>query len=121
MDESAYLSQLYKQYSGKGLEIIALAFEKTTDFEKAQKQVMRLKTKLAIDYDILITGQTGKDKASETLSALNKISAFPTTIYLNKQHQVVKIYTGFSGPATGNGYTIFKQQTEALITKLLNE
>lgn len=118
MDESAYLSGIYKQYNLKGLEIIALAFEKTTDYTTAVKQVTRLKNKFKIDYEILITGQTGKDKASETLSALNKISAFPTTLFLNKQHQIVKITTGFSGPATGKDYETFKQQTEALILSL---
>lgn len=119
MDESAYLSNIYKQYNKQGLEIIALAFEKTTDYEKAVKQVTRLKNRFKIEYEILITGQTGKDKASETLSALNKISAFPTTIFLNKQHQVVKITTGFSGPATGKDYDAFKQETEVLILNLL--
>ncbi|MDX2172329.1 MAG: TlpA disulfide reductase family protein [Bacteroidota bacterium] len=121
MDESAYLSQVYKQYNKQGLEIIALAFEKTNDFDKAIQQVTRLKTKFKIDYEILITGQIGKEKASETLSALNKISAFPTTLYLNKQHQIVKITTGFSGPATGKDYEAFKQQVEGLILNLLKE
>ncbi len=119
MDESAYLSQVYKQYNKQGLEIIALAFEKTTDVDKAIKQVTRLKNKFKIDYEILITGQTGKDKASETLSALNKISAFPTTLFLNKQHQVVKISTGFSGPATGVKYEELKAELEAQIIVLL--
>ena len=119
MDESAYLSKVYKQYNKQGLEIIALAFEKTTDVDKAIKQVTRLKNKFKIDYEILITGQTGKDKASETLFALNKISAFPTTLFLNKQHQVVKITTGFSGPATGVKYEELKAELEAQIIVLL--
>jgi thiol-disulfide isomerase/thioredoxin len=121
MDESVYFSGIYGQYKSQGLEIIALAFEKTTDFEKAKSLLMRLKTRLKIDYDILITLQTGREKASEVLSALNKITAFPTTIFLNKQHQVVKIHTGFSGPATGSEYDIYKQRTENLIKNLLKE
>ena len=74
-----------------------------------------------MDYDILITQQTGKEKAGEVLSALNKITAFPTTLFLNKQHQVVKIHTGFSGPATGKDYEVFKQNTESFIKNLLKE
>lgn len=121
MDESAYLAQVYKQYKKEGLEIIALAFEKTSDLEKARTNLIRLKKKFGMDYDILITQQSGKEKASEVLSALNKITAFPTTLFLNKQHQVVKIHTGFSGPATGNEYEVFKQRTESLIKQLLKE
>lgn len=121
MDESAYLSGIYRQYKPAGLEIIALAFEKTTDTHKALAQVQRMKKRLGMAYEVLITGQTGKASAGETLSALNAINAFPTTIFLNKAHQVVKIHTGFSGPATGNEYVLFQRGTEALIKKLLEE
>jgi thiol-disulfide isomerase/thioredoxin len=121
MDESRYLTNIYSKYKQQGLEIIALAFEKTTDFEKAKIQVQRMKNRLRINYDVLITQQSGTAKASEVLSAFNKISAFPTTIFLNKQHQVVKVYTGFSGPATGQEYEVYKTQTENSIEKLLRE
>jgi thiol-disulfide isomerase/thioredoxin len=121
MDESSYLSGLYKEHNKEGLEIIALSFEKTNDFEKAKAQVSKFAKRLNIDYPILLTLQTGKEKATETLSFVNKITAFPTTIFLNKAHQVVKIHTGFSGPATGNEYLSFKQNTELLIKNLLKE
>ncbi len=121
MDESAYLAKIYSEFKSQGLEIIALAFEKTNDFEKAKAQVDRLVKKFNIDYTVLLTLQTGKDKASESLSFLNKVSAFPTTIFLNKEHKVVKVHTGFSGPATGKDYEQFKKSTEALIKNLLKE
>lgn len=119
MDESAYFSDLYHQFKNDGLEVVALAFEKTEDFEKAKANLSRLKNRLKIDYDILITQKTGKEKASEILPGLNKIAAFPTTLFLNRQHRVVKIHTGFSGPATGNEYEVYKQRTEALIRNLI--
>lgn len=121
MDESIYFSELYRQYNGQGLEILALAFEKTTDFEKARSLLLRMKTRLKMSYGILVTQQSGREKASETLSALNKITAFPTTLFLNRQHQVVKVHTGFSGPATGNEYELYKKNTEAFIKQLLKE
>ena len=121
MDESAYLSQIYSKYKEQGLEIIAIAFEKTNDFEKAKSQVLRLTKKFKMDYTILLSLQTGKDKASESLSFLNKIIAFPTTIFLNKKHEVVRVHTGFNGPATGSIYLDFTQSTESLIKNLLKE
>lgn len=121
MDESVYLSDLYNRFQKNGLEIIALAFEKTDDFDKAKNQLLRFKKRLRIEYDILITQKIGKAHASEVLSALNKISAFPTTIFLNKAHQVVKVHTGFNGPATEMLFENFKTETEILILKLLNE
>jgi len=81
MDESAYLSKVYKQYHTKGLEIIGLAYERTSDNEKAKANIMRLSKRFDITYEILITGLTGKDKASESLRFLNNVMAFPTTIF----------------------------------------
>lgn len=121
MDESAYFSELYKQYQAEGLEVIALAFEKTGDFEKAKRLLTRFKTRLNIDYTVLVTQQTGKEKAGEILPFLNEITAFPTTLFLNRDHQIVKIHTGFSGPATGQDYLDFKNETEGLIKTLLKK
>lgn len=119
MDETKYLSALYEDYKSKGLEIIALAYERTSDFEKAKSNVMRLKNRFNVNYEILITGLTGKAKASESMPFLNSISAFPTTLILDRQHKVVSIYTGFSGPATGNAYEQYTKKTESLIEQLL--
>ncbi len=121
LDESAYFSKIYSQFKAEGLEIVALAFEKTTDFEKAKAQVSRLIKRFNMNYTVLLTLQTGKVKASESLAFVNKISCFPTTIFLNKKHQVVKVHTGFSGPATGKDYLEFTQSTESLIKNLLKE
>jgi thiol-disulfide isomerase/thioredoxin len=121
MDESAYLAELYKKYKGKGLEIIGIAYEKTDNIDKATRNLTRLKDRFGIEYDILITGLTGKAKASESLPFLNKVMAFPTTIIVDKKHMVRSIYTGFNGPATGKLYEEYKQKNEALINKLLKE
>lgn len=121
MDESAYLSKVYKQYNKKGLEIIALAYERTSDAERAKNNLTRLSKRFDIGYEILLTGLTGKEKASESLPFLNTVMAFPTTIFLNKNHQVKSIYTGFSGPATGKAYDDYTIKTEKLIGELLSK
>lgn len=119
MDETAYLAQLYKQYKNKGLEIVGLAYERTNDFEKAKNNILRSKKRFGADYEFLITGLSGAAKASESMPFLNKVSAFPTTIILDKTHKVKSIYTGFSGPATGKAYENYKSKTEDLLIQLL--
>jgi len=121
MDESRYLKQLYEKYRASGLEVVALAFEKTSDPEKSKAQVSRMKARLQLPYPILITEKTGKDKASETLPLLNEVAAFPTTLFLSRSHNIVKIHTGFNGPATGQAYMEFVKETEALLEQLLNQ
>ncbi|HEY1039752.1 MAG TPA: TlpA disulfide reductase family protein [Bacteroidia bacterium] len=121
MDETAYLSEIYKKYNPKGLEIIGLAYERTNDWNKAVSNVNRLKKRFGVGYEILITGLTGKEKASESLPMLSKISAFPTTLFIDKKGKVQRIHTGFSGPATGEAYEKFKNETEKLLEELLNQ
>ncbi len=119
MDESRYLSFVYNKYKSEGLEIIALAFEKTNDFDRAVAQVSRLKSRFDITYEILITQQTGKDQAAKVLPWLSGVTAFPTTVFLDKDHKISYIHTGFSGPATGKAYEDFKKDTESRINNLL--
>ncbi|MGZ3900224.1 MAG: TlpA disulfide reductase family protein [Bacteroidia bacterium] len=121
MDESVYLNSVYNKYKGEGLEVVALAFEKTTDEKKVNQQVQRMADRLKINYTILLTLKSGKDKASESLNFVNKIVAFPTTIFLNKEHKVVKIHTGFNGPATGNEFVLFQEEIETLVKQLVKE
>lgn len=121
MDETRFLAGFYDQYKNKGVEIIGLAFERTPDFKKAVENVNRLKNRFNATYEFLITGRTGADQASTVFPMLNKVMAFPTTIYIDKKGTVRKIHTGFSGPATGEKYTDFVQQTTDFISALLNE
>lgn len=121
MDETKLLTAYYDKYNQSGLEIIALAFEKTKDFEKAASNVKRLKTKFNSGYDFLITEKTGKQEATESFAALNKITAFPTTLFIDKKKRVRKIYTGFNGPGTGSHYHKMEEETTRFIEMLLKE
>jgi alkyl hydroperoxide reductase subunit AhpC len=121
MDETKFLSPFYDKNKAKGLDIIGLAFERTDDFNKAVTNVNRMKAKFGAKYDILITMKTGSQQASEALPMLNKVIAFPTTIYIDKKGNVRKIYTGFYGPATGENYLKYQEETNRFIEKLLKE
>ena len=121
MDETRFLSSFYDAYKDKGVEIVGLAFERTTDFSTSANNLNRLKDRLNVNYELLITGKTGKDQASQALPMLNGVMAFPTTIYLDKKGVVRKIYTGFNGPATGEKYDLFVKETNQFIEHLLAE
>jgi peroxiredoxin len=121
LDENAFLSSWYKTNHSRGVEIIGLGFERKNDFEAAKKSLSNLKTRLQIPYEILFAGQSGAANASKALPALNAISAFPTTIFIDKKGEVRKIHTGFNGPATGKFYKEFKVEFNELIDKLLAE
>ena len=118
MDETAYLANIYNRYNPKGLEIISICYERTADFEKAKVNLLRLKNRYKLKHELLISGLTGKESAGKSLPFLNKVMAFPTTIVLDKNHEVKMIHTGFSGPATGLEFENFKQRFEKVMNQI---
>lgn len=120
-DETKFLSDIYKQYNSRGLEIIGLCFETTKEFEKASANVKRMAEGLNADYTFLIAGTSNKQEAAQALPFLNHVLSFPTTMFIDKKGNVRKIHTGFTGPATGMHYEKFVSETTAFIEKLLAE
>ncbi|UTA68284.1 peroxiredoxin [Emticicia sp. 21SJ11W-3] len=121
MDESRFLAPWYKKNKDRGVEIIGLAYEKSTDTTFAFPKIKRMKERFGIDYQVLLAGTNNKDEASKTLPMLNRVIGFPTTIVIDKKGQVRKIHTGFSGPGTGKYYDAFVSDFNRLIDKLLAE
>jgi thiol-disulfide isomerase/thioredoxin len=112
MDETRFLSGFYNEYHSKGVEIVGLAYERSTDFERSQNSLRSFQQRFQVKYPMLITGVAVGDpqRAEKTLPQLDKILNFPTTIFVNKKGQIEKIHTGFSGPGTGEHYTEQKQE-----------
>ncbi len=121
MDESRYLKEVYEKYHSQGLEIVALAFEKSEDINTVSIQIERMNLRLQLPYEVLLTLKTGKEKANETIPHLNEVIAFPTTIFLDRNHLIQTIHTGFNGPATGKEYLNFVEETNSLLEKLISE
>lgn len=120
IDETMFLSKFYDQYKSKGLEVVSLAFELSTDPEHAKHNLIRLKKKYNVGYDILLSGYLPKD-ADQALPMLNHIMSFPTTIFLDKNGEARKITTGYSGPATGAEYEKLVNETNRFVESLLKE
>ncbi|WP_299130145.1 TlpA disulfide reductase family protein [uncultured Winogradskyella sp.] len=123
LDESKYYAEFYKTNKSEDLEFIALAFEYAKDKETAFSRIDRLKSKIGIEYPILLAqyGTSDKVKAQEKLPMLNHVLSYPTTIFIDKKGKVRKIHTGFNGPATGSKYLEFKEDFESFISELRAE
>jgi thiol-disulfide isomerase/thioredoxin len=120
-DEAAFLAPLYKEYRAKGLEIVALMFEHFGDFPRAAAATQRFRQNYGIEYTTLIAGISDKDDAAKKLPMLDRVYAFPTTIFIDRMGKVRKIHTGFSGPATGDHYTQFVSEVKTTLDQLLAE
>ena len=118
-DLTKYLVELDGRYRKRGLSILGLAFELTGDFKRDAKQVRTYVERQGISYPVLIAGASDKKKASAALPILDRVRAYPTTIFLDKAGEVRAIHTGFNGPATGSEHTKLRAQFEKLIEELL--
>ena len=120
-DEAAFLEPLYREYRGKGVEIVSLMFEHFGDFPQAAEATHRFRQHYGIEYTTLIAGISNKDEAARKLPMLDRVYAFPTTIFVDRKGNVRKIHTGFSGPATGAHYTQFVDEVKTTLDQLLAE
>ncbi len=122
MDETAFMVPFYNRYKDKGLAVIGLGYERSTDVARGRKNIGRLQKRFNVPYPLLLTGYTNQPgEVLKSLPMLNKFMAFPTTIIIDKKGEVRKIHTGFSGPGTGKYYTEFAEEFDKLITDLLAE
>jgi len=121
LDETRFLSKFYDEYHNKGVEIVSLAYERSTDFARSAKAVRLFQQGFDVKYPMLITGVTVGDpqKAAKTLPQLDNIANFPTTIFVNRKGQIEKIHTGFSGPGTGEHYEEQKKEFYDTVNGLL--
>jgi thiol-disulfide isomerase/thioredoxin len=118
-DEQVFLTEFVKENPAlaEKMSIVGFAFERNKTPEVANAHLSAYKKKLGIPFDIVYAGAANKDAAAAFFPALDHVMAFPTMMILDKNNQVVKIYTGFDGPATSK-YTAFKTEFAQIMQEL---
>ena len=120
-DEAEYLSELSRRYGPRGLQIQGLAFELDDDLERSAKMVASYMQRHRAAWPVLFAATADKDAASAALPALDRVRAFPTTLFLDAQNRVRAVHTGYAGPATGAAHERLRERYETLIEELLAE
>lgn len=118
MDETKFFSEIFDSYNPKGIEIIGLCFE-SNNFEESKSRIKRFKEQLGAKGDFLYAGEVGKDNIFKALPFMKEFKGYPTTIYVDRNHNVRKVTTGFSGPGTGMHYEKQKSNIVQYLDKLL--
>jgi len=123
LDEAVFLKEVYETYHDSGLEVVGLDFELVSDSSRAIENIKRHKAGLKIDYPILLAClSSSKQKAASILPSLSGVYSYPTLLVLDKNHEVVRVHTGFNGPATGvNTYDEFRMEYLTLIDALVKD
>jgi thiol-disulfide isomerase/thioredoxin len=123
LDETRFLVDFYKKSHEKGVEIIALTYEYSTDTLRSKASINKFRKLLEVPYPILMTGVTAGDdqKAAKTIPQLTTIHSFPTTLILDREGKVRLIETSFYGPGSGEYYTKYKNEFYTALDELIKE
>lgn len=123
MDETAFLSDFYDKNRQRGIEVVSLAYEYSTDFHRSRNSLKKFQQRFAVKYPMLITGVRTSDslRTKKTLPQITTIKMLPTTLFIGKDGKVKSIHTGFNGPGTGAHYELFKREFYDIIEELLKQ
>lgn len=119
MDESIFLDSVFNARKEEGLSIFGLAFERSSDFSTAVKGIKKMQKRLAIDYPLLLAGTNQKGEVQKVLPAVQHFFSYPTTLFVDRKGVVVKVHSGFSGPATGAEWEKYKADFNRTLDRLL--
>jgi thiol-disulfide isomerase/thioredoxin len=119
LDESLFYKSLQEKYGNQGLVVVSLCYEIPKSLEQKIHSVERMKQRNELDFLFLIAGDAQKNLASTHFPMLNEIISFPTSLFINKKGEIVRIHTGFSGPGTGVVFEEYQRKTYELIESLL--
>jgi thiol-disulfide isomerase/thioredoxin len=124
-DEAPFLSELYRDFRGRGLEIVGLMFENDPDPKVSRPRVQSFIKRYAVEYPMLLAGTMQPSPTTKTidhaLPQLVNFGAYPTTIFLGRDGKVRSVHAGFASPAAGAEHVRLKAEIRELIERLLVE
>ena len=112
MDEGRVLDMFYREFEGD-IDVYGLSYEYSGTHEKATAAVQKMQRDLGTSFPMVIATYDPKQDRN-TILPLEQIRSYPTSIMLDHQGNVVKIYTGFYGPSTKEYETYVKETREEL-------
>jgi len=92
--EAPYLVEFYNQYRAAGLEVISIAFERTSH-PKPREAIESFRKHYNIDYTLLYGGPTEPTHVESVIKGLRDFAGYPTTIYIDRRGKVQFMHTGF--------------------------
>jgi len=107
MDATTFLTEYQKSHPE--VMVTALAFERYQDPVKAMAALKTYVDAKKIEYPVLLAGHFDKKTASTLIPQIEGIKAYPTLLLVDQNDQLVKVYSGFYGPATKEHAAFIKE------------
>ncbi|HRG19584.1 MAG TPA: TlpA disulfide reductase family protein [Saprospiraceae bacterium] len=107
MDATTFLTEYQKSHPE--VMVTALAFERYQDPVKAMAALKTYVDAKKIEYPVLLAGHFDKKTASTLIPQIEGIKAYPTLLLVDQNDRLVKVYSGFYGPATKEHAAFIKE------------
>ena len=117
-DEAPFLESLYKQFHGRGLEIVNLSFEEG-DQLKDPERLRAFIARYGLTYTVLVAGDT--DQLNEKIPQAVNLNCWPTSFFLGRDGRVREVHAGFAGPANPPAHEALMREVTELVERLLAE
>jgi thiol-disulfide isomerase/thioredoxin len=117
-DEAPFLESLYKQFHGRGLEIVNLSFEEA-DQLKDPARLRAFIARYGLTYTVLVAGET--EQLNEKIPQAVNLNCWPTSFFLGRDGRVREVHAGFAGPANPPAHEALTHEVTELVERLLAE
>jgi thiol-disulfide isomerase/thioredoxin len=117
-DEAPFLESLYKQFHGRGLEIVDLSFEEA-DQLKDPERLKAFISRYGLTYTVLLAGET--EQLNEKIPQAVNLNCWPTSFFVGRDGRVKEIHAGFAGPANPPANQALTREVTELVERLLAE
>ena len=117
-DEAPFLESLYKQFHGRGLEIVDLSFEEA-DQLKDPERLKAFISRYGLTYTVLLAGET--EQLNEKIPQALNLNCWPTSFFVGRDGRVKEIHAGFAGPANPPANQALTREVTELVERLLAE
>ena len=119
LDETPYLVDLYRRRHAEGLEILSIALEATEDDAYNHQQVEYFRKHYDIPWQILVLPGDYVGTLKQMPPELEGTGGYPVTIFLDRDHTVRAVHSGFIGPAAGDDYRLMLKRYEGYVDAML--
>jgi thiol-disulfide isomerase/thioredoxin len=116
-DEAPFLTELYKDFHARGLEIVGLNFEASGNPVEDRPRVVSFVKEFGVTYPILLAGAI--EDVQTKLPQLVNFGAYPTSIYLGRDGRVASVHAGFASAATGEEHGRLEAEVRKSVEELL--
>jgi peroxiredoxin len=117
-DEAPFLESLYKEFHGRGLEIVDLSFEEA-DQLKDPSRLRAFIARYGLTYTVLVAGET--EQLNEKIPQAVNLNCWPTSFFIGRDGRVREVHAGFAGPANPPAHEALMREVTELVETLLAE